>query len=57
MDPIASVLEKVKSFTKSSQDLVSRHFGFHENPSRLNPVSLSIPFTHFVLKINFLFEM
>jgi len=40
MDPIASVLEKVKSFTKSSQDLVSRHFGFHENPSRLNPIDI-----------------
>ncbi|CAH8251925.1 unnamed protein product [Arabidopsis lyrata] len=40
MDPIASVLEKVKSFTKSSQDLVSRHFGFHENPSRQNPIDI-----------------
>ncbi|CAA7020836.1 unnamed protein product [Microthlaspi erraticum] len=43
MDPIASVMEKAKCFAKSSQDLVSRHFGFHENPSRQNPVSSSIP--------------
>ncbi|KAJ4879163.1 hypothetical protein Rs2_36217 [Raphanus sativus] len=41
MDPIASVVEKVKLFAKSSGDfLVSRHFGFHESPpSRQNPVS------------------
>ncbi|KAL1222887.1 hypothetical protein V5N11_022190 [Cardamine amara subsp. amara] len=40
MEPIASVLEKVKNFTKSSQNLVSRHFGFHENPSRQNPIDI-----------------
>ncbi|KFK35675.1 hypothetical protein AALP_AA4G022600 [Arabis alpina] len=40
MDPIASVLEKVKGFAKSSQDLVSRQFGFHENPSRQNPIEI-----------------
>lgn len=44
MDPIASVMEKVKGFVKSSQDLVSRHFGFHENPSRQHPVSSTTPF-------------
>ncbi|XP_010476038.1 PREDICTED: uncharacterized protein LOC104755371 [Camelina sativa] len=36
MDPIASVFEKVKSFAKSSQDLVSRHFV----PSRHNPIDI-----------------
>ncbi|KAG2267906.1 hypothetical protein Bca52824_062461 [Brassica carinata] len=40
MDPIASLVEKVKSFAKSSQDLVSRQFGFHENPSRQNPIDI-----------------
>ncbi|CAH8372254.1 unnamed protein product [Eruca vesicaria subsp. sativa] len=40
MDPIASVVEKVKSFAKSSQDLVSRHFSFHDNPSRQNPIDI-----------------
>ncbi|CAA7020838.1 unnamed protein product [Microthlaspi erraticum] len=40
MDPIASVMEKMKGFAKSSQDLVSRHFGFHENPSRQNPIDI-----------------
>ncbi|KAF8062599.1 hypothetical protein N665_1196s0005 [Sinapis alba] len=40
MDPIASVVEKVKLFAKSSQDLVSRHFSFHEPPSRQNPIDI-----------------
>ncbi|XP_024007718.1 uncharacterized protein LOC18993747 isoform X2 [Eutrema salsugineum] len=40
MDPFASVVEKVKAFAKSSQDAVSRHFGFHENPSRQNPIEI-----------------
>ncbi|KAF8090674.1 hypothetical protein N665_0469s0011 [Sinapis alba] len=40
MDPIPSLVEKVKGFAKSSQDLVSRHFGFHENPSRHNPIDI-----------------
>ncbi|KAJ0256779.1 GDSL esterase/lipase [Hirschfeldia incana] len=40
MDPIASVVEKVKTFAQSSQDLVSRHFGFHDNPSRQNPIDI-----------------
>ncbi|VVA90946.1 unnamed protein product [Arabis nemorensis] len=40
MDPIASVLEKVKGFAKSSQDLISRQFGLQENPSRQNPIDI-----------------
>ncbi|CAH2038271.1 unnamed protein product [Thlaspi arvense] len=40
MDPITSVVEKVKGFAKSSQDLVSRHLGFHENPSPQNPIEI-----------------
>ncbi|KAG2320048.1 hypothetical protein Bca52824_013261 [Brassica carinata] len=39
MDPVASVVEKVKLF----KDLVSRHFSFHESPSRQNPVSFIQP--------------
>ncbi|KAJ0248137.1 G-type lectin S-receptor-like serine/threonine-protein kinase [Hirschfeldia incana] len=36
MDPIASVVEKVKLF----KDSVSRQFGFHESPSRQNPIDI-----------------
>ncbi|CAG7899941.1 unnamed protein product [Brassica rapa] len=40
MDPIASVVEKVKLFAKSSQDLVSSHFAFHEPPSPQSPIDI-----------------